>query len=314
MDPLLKDYLDGTLKSPEKPELGKSLDFINDLDIPIAVGVLAPDGSAFPLQKVVPPSQTGQFSGQPTNWYFLAWALDGSLAAVRLPTSVDNNKAQIKIGPADLSSPGDIGPVPSPSAEIPIPNDSPSILVGTGQAADSQGTTTYLTRAQFWKLSSDSITLAPNEEVSTGYTSMTGIQETSSETDTVAASVGASLSAGWGPVSASLSASFNRSTTTFQQYVSTQRDTRYESRTYKGDAAGTTMIFRWQLYDVVTISSSADNKILAQVTTAQHPDIVKIYKETELPAITRSELSDAARRELNELLAATHASGDPQWP
>jgi outer membrane usher protein FimD/PapC len=68
-----------------------------------------------------------------------------------------------------------------------------------------------MTRAQFWKRSGDSITLAPGEEVTTGYTSMTGIQETSSDTKTVAESVSASLSAGWGPVSASLSASLNSS-------------------------------------------------------------------------------------------------------
>jgi hypothetical protein len=143
--------------------------------------------------------------------------------------------------------------------------------------------------------------------VTTAYTSTTGIQETSSDTKTVAESVSASLSGGWGPVSASLSASLNSSNTSFQQYVSTQTDSRFESRTYEPDPAGTRMIFRWQLYDVVTISSAADNKVLAQVTTAQHPDVVKVYKEDELATKAGLELSEADRRELNELLAELHA-------
>jgi hypothetical protein len=242
------------------------------------------------------------------NWYWLFWALDGSLVAVFQGAAPPANDLSITIGAADLSTPFDIGPVPAPSVEIPIPNDSPSVLVGTGKV----GTSTYLTRSQFWKRSGDSITLAPDQEMTTGYTSSTGIQETSSDTKTVAASVNASVSAGWGPVSASISASLNSSATSFQQYVATQTSTRFESRTYKGDSTSTTMIFRWQLYDVVTVSSAADDKVLAQVTTAQNPEVVKVYKEAELASKARPELSEADRRELNNLLAGFQAGGNAQ--
>jgi len=169
-----------------------------------------------------------------------------------------------------------------------------------------------MTRSQFWKRSGDSLTLAPNETVTTGYTSTTGIQETSSKEKTVAESISASLGAGWGPVSASLSASLNTSSTSFQQYVSTQTDTRYETRTYESVNTGTRMIFRWQLYDVVTISLTADDKVLTQVTTAHHPDVVKVYKEAELPTKARPELSEAVRWEINELIAQLHADGGSQ--
>src|SRR5262249_13596112 len=149
-------------------------------------------------------------------------------------------------------------PVPAPTTEIIIPNDSPSILVGYGHAKDKSGKDTYLTRSQFWKRSGDSISLAPGETVATSYTSTTGIQETSSTTETVATSLNASVSAGWGPVSASISAGLNTSNTSFQQYVSTQTDTSFESRTYAPDPNSTRMIFRWQLYDVVSVSAAAD--------------------------------------------------------
>jgi hypothetical protein len=306
MQPLLKQYLDGTLSSSGSPQLGQ-VEVKNDLAVPLWAGFLAADGSVYPAIGV--PANSTASGSRPINWYWLIWALDGSLAAV-FPGVAPPNKLSILIGAAGLSSPGDIGPVPTPTVEIPIPNDSPSILVGAAEGQDSGGGATYLTRSQFWKRSGDSITLAPNEKVTTGYTSMTGIQETSSETETVAKAVNASLSAGWGPVSASLSASLNTSNTSFQQYVSTQTDTRFESRAYEGDPANTRMIFRWQLYDVVTISSAAGDKVLAQVTTAQHPDVVKVYSEQELASKPGPELSEADRRELSELLAGFHAGGD----
>ncbi len=310
MQPLLRRYLEGTLVSEGLPRIG-DVTITNQLSVPLRAGTLAPDGSVYPV-SYVHASPTPIIGSRPVNWYWLFWALDGSLAAVFQGAAPSANNLSITIGPADLSSPSDIGPVPAPSVEIPIPNDSPSVLVGTGQGKDSAGQSTYITRSQFWKRSGDSITLAPKEEMTTGYTSSTGLQETSSDTKTVAESVSASLEAGWGPVSASLSASLNSSTTSFQQYVSTQTSTRFESRTYTGDTAATTMIFRWQLHDVVTISTAAGNKVLAQVTTAQHPDVVKIYKEAELASKARPELSEADRRELNELLAGFHAGEDAQ--
>jgi hypothetical protein len=307
MQPLLKQYLDGTLESSGDPQIAEvSVD--NKLNVPVWAGFLAKDGAVYPAIGV--PAGTKVPANRPINWYWLIWAMDGSLAAVFKPATPPANKLEITIGAADLSSPGDIGPVPLPSVEVPIPNDSPSILVGTARGWDTAGKETYLTRSQFWKRSGDSITLAPGEKMTTGYTSVTGIQETSSETKTVAESVNASLSAGWGPVSASLSASLNTSSTSFQQYVSTQTDTRYETRTYEGDAAATRMIFRWQLYDVVTISSLADDKVLAQVTTAHHPDVVKAYNQAELPSKERPELSEAERRELDDLVASFHPDGD----
>lgn len=304
MQPLLKQYLDGTLASAGPPQLGQ-VTVENKLGVPVWAGLLAPDGSVYPAIPAL--SSAPASKNAPTNWYWLVWAQEGSLAAVFEGARPPTNTLSIHVGPTDLSSPGDVGPVPTPSAEIPIPNDSPSVLVATGRGTGSAGDT-YITRAQFWKRSGDSITLAPNESVTTGYTSTTGIQETSSDTKTVAESVNASLSAGWGPVSASLSASLNTSSTSFQQYVSTQTDSRFESRTYESDPSGTRTIFRWQLYDVVTISSAADYKVLAQVTTAQHPDLVKVYTPDDL-ATTKPgrELSESDRRELNELLAELHA-------
>jgi hypothetical protein len=300
VNPLLKQYLEGTLAS-EGPMRYGQVTVTNSLGVPVQAGFLAPDGAVYP--GPLAQSNTPVTGTRPVNCYWLAWTLDGALAAVYPGTA--QAALSITIMPADLPSPGDIGPVPVPSVEVPIPNDSPSVLVATGRGRDSEGAVTYVARAQFWKRSGDSITLASKEEVTTSYTTMTGIQETSSRTETVAESVSASAAAGWGPVSASLSASLNTSTTSFQQYVSTRTDVRFESRTYNPEQ-GSRMIFRWQLFDVVTIWSAA-NKVLAQVTTAQQPDIVRVYKEADLVSRPRPELSEDDRRGLAELLAGLRA-------
>ena len=196
MQPLLKKYLDGALESAGSPITGP-VTVTNQLGVPVLAGFLATDGSVYP-GFLIPASST-ETRTRTVNWYWLIWALDGSLAAVFEGATPPANSLSITIGAAGLSVPGDIGPVPAPSVEMPIPNDSPSILVAAGHSRDAVGAPTYMTRAQFWKRSGDSLTLAPNEQVTTGYTSTTGLQETSSDTKTVAESVNASLSAGWGP-------------------------------------------------------------------------------------------------------------------
>jgi hypothetical protein len=206
MQPLLRQYLEGTLVSTETAQMG-DIRITNDLGVPLWAGFLGLDGTVFPSTSV--PVGGGPPKAGPINWYWLLWSLDGSLAAVFPGATLPANFLAFTIGSADLSSPGDIGPVPTPTQDVLIPNDSPSILVGAGKPLVAGGEGSYVTRAQFWKRSGDSISLAPTEEVTTGYTSSTGLQETSSDTETVAKSVDASLSAGWGPVSASLSASLN---------------------------------------------------------------------------------------------------------
>lgn len=306
MHVLLREYLSGALRSPEKPTSGKVI-FQNKLQVPLWLGVLGPDGAVYPVIKRKPRSSV-TFGG-PLNWYWVTWSSDGALAAVFGPTDDTASDLVIPVGPADLCAPGDIGPVPAPTTEIPIPNDSPSILVGCGTGTTSAKHSTCVTRAQFWKRSGDSITLAPNESVTTSYTSTTGMQETSSDTKTVAESLSASVSAGWGPVSASISASLNTSETSVHQYVATQTDTRFESRSYAADPSGTRTIIRWQLYDVVTVSLAENEKKISQVTTAQHPDLARVYPEKEIGAAPAGpELSEAGRRRLNAYLAELTAA------
>jgi hypothetical protein len=113
MQPLLKDYLDGTLAS-EGPLRNGTVTVANSLDVPVVAGFLATDGAAYPGLQV--PALSTVPGTRPVNWYWLVWALDGSLAAVFEGAPPQANSLSIRIGPADLPSPGDIGPVPVPSS------------------------------------------------------------------------------------------------------------------------------------------------------------------------------------------------------
>src|SRR3954447_12713530 len=165
MQPLLKQYLTGGLASSGTLQKGQ-VTLTNGLNVPVWAGFLAPDGTVYPLVQastLTPVNTSG-----PINWYWVVWGLDGGLLGVFAP--VTSSPLTITVGAADLSDPGDIGPVPTPSSDVLIPDDSQSVLVGCGQAKNDTGTT-YIMRSQFWKRSGDSITLEATETVTTNYTS-----------------------------------------------------------------------------------------------------------------------------------------------
>lgn len=300
MEQLLEKFVTGQLVSLGRADMG-SVTVANRLSTPIRMGVIGTDGELYPNLTTVVPSYSPSYTVGPipTNWYLAASGPDGSLAAVYPPSS----SGAIDVVPTDLSVPGDIGPVPTPTTSILVPNDSPSILVAVGGRLPSGN---HISRSQFWKRAADSLSLAPGEKVTTSYTATSGMQSTSSDTETVATSLSTSASAGWGPISASISASLNTSSTKFQQYVTTETDTRYESRTYVGDKTNVTLIIRWQLMDVVTVLSGSDWSALSQITTAQHPDIVQVYTSPPNPPalLPGRTVAEEDRDEVRRALAA----------
>lgn len=171
--------------------------------------------------------------------------------------------------------PNDIGAIPQPYANRPIPPNSPSVLISCGVVPDSaEGQ--VVTREQYWELQGDSYALTPGEARETSYTITSGRQATSSEEATVSSSVGASAGIGWGAASASLSASLNASASVSQQVtVSTERST-YISDRVTNETNAPVMVLRWQLMDLVTVYDQA-GKPLSNVTHALSPVIPLTY-------------------------------------
>ncbi|TQM62508.1 hypothetical protein [Humibacillus xanthopallidus] len=258
----------------------------NGLPVPITLYMLEADGEHSGWDAA------GRLSaGQPgltlapaegvglTNWHLgefvLVLAKDSGafVTAYPLPTTkptqasltVTSIDATMLVAPNEIGSP----PVPDPALGVVIPADGTRVLVGCGMAPNGN----LVTREQFWQRCSTSYCLAPRETRTISTTVSNGMDVTTSEQRTVAASLGISVSGGWGPVSASLSASLSRSSTSFHQVtVSTQTTAFEEQQVSNTDPLHSAMVLVWQLMDVLTIFD-ASHRPLAAVLTGQRPTI-----------------------------------------
>jgi hypothetical protein len=192
----------------------------------------------------------------------------GAFAAVVAKSG--EQTAALRIGPSHLFEPGELGPIPAWKKERPIPPDSPRVLVGVGVLANGN----TVTREQFWRLAPDSYTLAPGEKVTDSLTLVSGMETTSSREATIEAALDMSVSGGWGPVSAALSASLSTSSTTFQQVTVNQQTTNFKSieRDNTGDEVVTWLV--WQLTEVLTISDPT-GAVLASIVSAMQPPVLR---------------------------------------
>lgn len=153
----------------------------------------------------------------------------------------------------DLATPYDIGPVPTPTKQVPIPVDSTRVVTGIGLHQREA----LIIREQFWARLDESYMLAPLEKKVVSYTTTSGMQETSTEQETINKSLSVGVSAGWGPVSASVNASLNQTSTTSHQLTITEERTTFLSDTVENQRDKPVMYLRWQLTDVLTIYSAA---------------------------------------------------------
>jgi hypothetical protein len=179
-----------------------------------------------------------------------------------------------------LVAPNDIGPVPEPNADTVVPKDTPRVVVGIGSLNGNR-----VVREQFWRRIPQSYSLAPGETRTVTHTTTSGMQTTTSQLDTVAASVGVSASAGWGPVSASVSASLSRSTTTFQQVTVSSEESVHHSDTVTNNTTIPQMYVLWQLMDVVTVlKDSYEPDVVSSIVSGLLPTIVRgPYNSDALP-------------------------------
>lgn len=180
-----------------------------------------------------------------------------------------------------LVPPNDLGPTPQPTKTTMIPQDSYPIVVGCSLFTLPNGQYADLLRYQYWHRSDDSYALGVGEEQTITTSTTTGLTSTSSTMETVAASLGMSVSAGWGPISASINASLNTETTTQQSVTISETNTTYISKTLtNSDGTNDILVMHWQLIDVVVITKMAPQNpgdLLASFAVAYAPAIVQTY-------------------------------------
>lgn len=191
-----------------------------------------------------------------------------------LPNSIGEPPIPDPIAP--VSRPNRPGQPPTDNSVV-IPQNSSPILVGV--ARDETGK--IITQEHYWALCTDSYSLGPGERIEQSYISTTGMSQTSSSFQTVSAEASTSASAGWGPVSASVSASLS---TTMGRQQQITFDTQTTTSVLQiidnlGKETGV-VVYRWQLMERITWwSEEAFNipcppqAMLATITSGQRPEI-----------------------------------------
>jgi hypothetical protein len=306
MDGVYREALLGELRSEEKE--GKPDDFkiVNLTCLPLLLYWVTPNrqlcgydetrkrfvegAPGFPLGAKGSGKNGVTFEGVNDGCCFvLLAARSGAFAAATRKKKVD--RLSFEYSCAEMVDPNDLGEIlPKPTQQRLVPGDSPTVVVGCGMVAATGGT---LAREQYWRLSSESYSLAPKEKRTISYTTSNGMESISSEQKTLAVSVGASVSGGWGPVSASISSNLSSTSSSFQQVTLTTETTSFESHTIDNGPEDTLLALIWQLCDLIVVFDS-QGALNATVSSLLNPSIVKTYPlKTLPPSPERGSLSEA---------------------
>lgn len=267
--------LDGTLYSATEGAAIDGLTVTNELFFPVQVWWLDSQGQRWPWAAL--PAINGSYTqnsppwpapAQAGTWFLVTSTLTGSFVCA---FQAQEGNASYTIAASMLCDPNDIGTFPEPTGGIIVPPDSPRVLVGFGFANSC-----LVVREQYWERMSDSYCLARNEVQEFSTITTEGSQSTASSQTDVSTSLGLSGSAGWGPVSATVSAALSTQSSTMQQVTVTAETTAYASDTLTNSRDETVMYLRWQLTDVVTLFSMPSpstpyNVPLGSVITGENP-------------------------------------------
>jgi Insecticidal Crystal Toxin, P42 len=232
---------------PMLQEVGISLK--NETEIPLVCAAAENAGVLRRIYSVEPNSTIPSLIWRYDSIILLS-GFSGAFVGV-LDVSELHNGDEIKIQCDILRQPNKIGRPPEPTADMLIPGDSPRVMVGCGKTQTNPAH--YMTREQYWKLQPESYCLAPHESKTVSQTVTSGMQDTTSQQETLAASLGVSASAGWGPISASVSASLSATSSSFQQITVSTETTAFEQVVLENESEKTQLYLRWQLIDTVNI-------------------------------------------------------------
>jgi hypothetical protein len=138
------------------------------------------------------------------------------------------------------------------------PLGTPRFLVGVGTAAGKSvdGKTDVVLdvlHEQCWRPATTSFSLAPGEKRRIVLTQESGVSTTSSDEVQLSATLGLSVSGGWGPISASLSASFSASSQVAHSRTLTSRSISTTEVRLTNSAGVPQQVVYWELVDIYTL-------------------------------------------------------------
>lgn len=247
------------------------------IDAAAAVAVAGGATSQTMSRTIVTKGSHAELPDFMTGTYVVTCELTGAFVCSMVLTKL-STLVTATIDQSLLTAPNSL-PYPVPDQFCPIPGDSPRVLVAAGQA----GGGAVVVREQYWHLTSESFVLAPHATHTISQTRTSGRLETTSEQTDVSASLGLSASGGWGPVSASVSATLSQDSSTSQQFTVSSTDTRFEEITHTNATDSPLTYLVWQLIDQIlvigepadaTVAAKTPLAILANIASAQTPTLV----------------------------------------
>ena len=249
----------------------------NDFDIPIRMCGVSASGRLHGFWKIDAGATEGfSLYNFPAPQVILNF-LSGSFMTV---VEFVSGTTEYSVGVADLTAPNDIGEVPTPNQETIVPQNTPRITVGVGVLPNGN----FVVREQYWKKMPNSFSLAAGEQDTVSITTTSGIERTSSTQEEVSTSLGFSASAGWGPVSSSLSASLSATASAFQQVTVREQTQTYRSKVLSNTSGSSEMYLVWQLTDVTTVFNPTSYQALASLVSGEEPTIISgPFDPDELP-------------------------------
>ncbi len=277
MKPIHAQALHGTLTSPARVRRARKpgapgasaedfkLKVKNETTLRISLYSLNAQGKR-KFRGTLEPGKTGEESAfERQAWVITTTHSDAFITSFRAARANDT----VIIDYTVLTEPNNIGEPLAPTPTMLIPPDSPRVLVGFGLTDNDYG----VTREQYWRRGSDSFSLPPRSEKVVRLSVTNGMESTSSSLEDISQNVGASLSAGWGPLSASVSSSLSEHSTRFQSVTFTEQRAIDVADTFKNDSDKDVVVFRWQLVDI--ISWIKGGKVREVVSSAQVPMVTR---------------------------------------
>jgi hypothetical protein len=288
--------LNETLKSTNS---GQYMDvrFLNATEIPLSVYLISDKAcwlgrdvlgygyfvAGAPAIKVAPGAEVGTYGGIDADWYFIFLnSFSGAfVAALRAGTASPPPGGVLTVTCDDLLDPNTIGSVPAPNKSVVIPPDSPRVVVGCGKLANGN----TVIREQYWQRLPDSYSISAGAKRTISYTVTSGMENTTSERSQLGAAVMGSTTAGWGPISATVSASLSTNSTSFQQITTNVETTSFVSQRYDNSAGDTARMFLyWQLTNVLTLFDPDGTPLSSLIYGSEGPAVIDAFpRADELP-------------------------------
>ena len=197
-------------------------------------------------------------------------------------------RTALSSGEPGLIDPNDIGGLPIPRGSTLIPSDSGKFVVGAGlfDLPPPKSKKVVLIHEQFWRRSPSSFTMAPKSKKSVALVITTGRTETTSTCEQIKANLGIDVSGGWGPVTASMSASLEYGASTNRVVSVTETSQVTVEDQYENDLLNRQMLFLyWNLVDAyvfVDFDMNSTTKpvftVLGLIESVQTPSLLRQYQ------------------------------------